>query len=53
MAGDCRLEHLAQVVLKSRARPFVIGLAQTPIAGDIGDQDSGTPALHRISRSAR
>ena len=54
MAGDRRLKHLAQVVLKSRARPFLVGLAQTPIAGDVGDEDSGKPALHQhLSQSPK
>ncbi len=46
MGGDLRLEHLVQVGLKARARPFLVGLAEAAIAGDIGDHHGGEPALH-------
>ena len=46
MGGDLRLEDLMQVGLKTRARSFLVGLAEAAIAGDVGDQDCGKPALH-------
>jgi hypothetical protein len=48
MIGDLRLEHLVQVGLKPRARPFVVSPAETAVAGDIGDHHRGEPALHEV-----
>ena len=53
IGGDLRLEDLLQVGLKAGARPFLVDLAQAAIADDIGDQDSGEPALHSVPRGAR
>src|SRR5262249_26514398 len=44
--GDLRLEHLVQIGLEPRARPFLLGLAEAAIAGDIGGHHRGEPALH-------
>ena len=46
MYGDLRLKHFVQVGLKMSACPFLIGLAQTAISGDVGNQHSGEPPLH-------
>jgi len=46
MGGDTGLKQLVEVVLKSRARPFLVGLAQATIADDIGNHHGGEPALH-------
>jgi hypothetical protein len=53
MPGDRGFKHLAQVVLKPRARSFFVDLAQAPIADDIGNQNSGKSALHRVRRKVR
>ena len=49
MGGDLRLEDLLQIGLEAGACSLLVGLAQPAIADDIGDQDSGEPALHPIT----
>jgi hypothetical protein len=46
MRRDPGLEHLLQIGLKTRACPFLVGLAEAAIAGDVGDHHGGKPALH-------
>src|SRR4030095_6952335 len=46
MPGDLRLEHLAQIGLKARARSFLVVLAEAAITRELGHHYRGEPAHH-------
>ena len=46
MVSNFGLEDFVQIGLKTSARPFLIDLAQSAIAGDVSNQHRGEPALH-------
>ncbi len=44
--GDLRLDQLPPVRLQRRQRPGLVALHQPAVAGDVGGQNGGEPALH-------
>ena len=52
MLGNLWFENLAQIGPEIGTRSHLVGLAESAVADDVGDQDGGEPALHVSGRKS-